>query len=75
MSRFACEILLGNHRTPLLNSISDLYPILDFIKHSHAESKKIFKEKAKDLSTLLSGTMIRPTYATEVFSRKLVDLP
>jgi SNF2 family DNA or RNA helicase len=85
----ACRALQAKHRwcitgTPLLISISEMYPYLAFLREPNTGSYKIFKENfcspndpdGKDkLGVILRKVMIRRSHMDRMFDAKLVNLP
>ncbi|KAI2479565.1 HepA Superfamily II DNA-RNA helicase [Pyrenophora tritici-repentis] len=85
----ACRALMADHRwalsgTPILNSITELYPYFKFLNVPHTGSFKIFKhnycdtknmENTERLLVRLSQFMIRRTHADEMFGAPILTLP
>ncbi|KAI4934304.1 hypothetical protein J4E85_002160 [Alternaria conjuncta] len=91
MSRtsIACRALMAHHKwalsgTPILNSLTELYPYFKFLDVPHTGSFKIFKnnycdsknqENTERLLVRLSQFMIRRTHADEMFGAPILKLP
>ncbi|KAF1839467.1 hypothetical protein BDW02DRAFT_635750 [Decorospora gaudefroyi] len=91
MSRtsIACRALMAQHKwalsgTPILNSLTELYPYFKFLGVPHTGSFKIFKhnycdsgdaENTERLLVRLSQFMIRRTHADEMFGAPILKLP
>ncbi|KAI4704056.1 hypothetical protein J4E81_001120 [Alternaria sp. BMP 2799] len=91
MSRtsIACRALMAHHKwalsgTPILNSLTELYPYFKFLGVPHTGSFKIFKHNYCDsknednterLLVRLSQFMIRRTHADEMFGAPILKLP
>jgi SNF2 family DNA or RNA helicase len=85
----ACRALMANHKwalsgTPILNSLTELYPYFKFLGVPHTGSFKIFKhnycdtgdvENTERLLVRLSQFMIRRTHADEMFGAPILKLP
>jgi SNF2 family DNA or RNA helicase len=85
----ACRALMAHHKwalsgTPILNSLTELYPYFKFLGVPHTGSFKIFKhnycnanDKANTerLLVRLSQFMIRRTHADELFGIPILKLP
>ncbi|CAO2654805.1 Nn.00g115380.m01.CDS01 [Neocucurbitaria sp. VM-36] len=85
----ACRALIAQHKwalsgTPILNSLTELYPYFKFLGVPHTGSFKIFKhnycdkggtENAERLLVRLSQFMIRRTHADEMFGAPILKLP
>jgi hypothetical protein len=85
----ACRALMAQHKwalsgTPILNSLSELYPYFKFLGVPHTGSFKIFKhnycdsgnaENTERLLVRLSQFMIRRTHADEMFGAPILKLP
>jgi SNF2 family DNA or RNA helicase len=91
MSRtsIACRALMARHKwalsgTPILNSLTELYPYFKFLDVPHTGSFKIFKnnycdskdaENTERLLVRLSQFMIRRTHADKMFGAPILKLP
>ncbi|KAF2645627.1 hypothetical protein P280DRAFT_531914 [Massarina eburnea CBS 473.64] len=85
----ACRALMAHHKwalsgTPILNSLTELYPYFKFLGVPHTGSFKIFKnnycegsnsETSERLLVRLSQFMIRRTHADEMFGAPILRLP
>ncbi|KAF2129498.1 hypothetical protein P153DRAFT_340405 [Dothidotthia symphoricarpi CBS 119687] len=85
----ACRALMAQHKwalsgTPILNSLTELYPYFKFLGVPHTGSFKIFKhnycdtkdaENAERLLVRLSQFMIRRTHADYMFNAPILKLP
>jgi SNF2 family DNA or RNA helicase len=85
----ACRALMAHHKwalsgTPILNSLTELYPYFKFLNVPHTGSFKIFKYNYCDsggsvnterLLLRLSQFMIRRTHADEMFGAPILKLP
>jgi SNF2 family DNA or RNA helicase len=85
----ACRALMAQHKwalsgTPILNSLTELYPYFKFLGVPHTGSFKIFKHNycdtgdavnAERLLVRLSQFMIRRTHADEMFGAPILKLP
>jgi SNF2 family DNA or RNA helicase len=85
----ACRALMGEHKwalsgTPILNSLTELYPYFKFLEVPHTGSFKIFKHNYCDgddaenkdrLLVRLSQFMIRRTHADKMFGAPILKLP
>lgn len=85
----SCRALMATHRwalsgTPILNSLTELYPYFKFLNVPHTGSFKIFKhnycdtkdeENTERLLVRLSQFMIRRTHADEMFGAPILKLP
>jgi SNF2 family DNA or RNA helicase len=85
----ACRALMAHHKwalsgTPILNSLTELYPYFKFLGVPHTGSFKIFKhnycdsgdvENTERLLVRLSQFMIRRTHADEMFGAPILKLP
>lgn len=85
----ACRALMASHKwalsgTPILNSLTELYPYFKFLNVPHTGSYKIFKENycgngqgpnAERLLVRLSQFMIRRTHADRMFNAPILKLP
>jgi SNF2 family DNA or RNA helicase len=85
----ACRALMGEHKwalsgTPILNSLTELYPYFKFLEVPHTGSFKIFKhnycdsdnaENTDRLLVRLSQFMIRRTHADKMFGAPILKLP
>lgn len=85
----ACRALMARHKwalsgTPILNSLTELYPYFKFLDVPHTGSFRIFKENYCDtknpenterLLVRLSQFMIRRTHADEMFGAPILKLP
>lgn len=85
----ACRALMANHRwalsgTPILNSLTELYPYFRFLNVPHTGSFKIFKnnycdkkspENASRLLLRLNQFMIRRTHSDKMFDAPILKLP
>ena len=85
----ACRALMAEHKwalsgTPILNSLTELYPYFKFLGVPHTGSFKIFKhnycdtkdtENTERLLSRLSQFMIRRTHADEMFGAPILKLP
>jgi SNF2 family DNA or RNA helicase len=91
MSRtsIACRALIAEHKwalsgTPILNSLTELYPYFKFLGVPHTGSFKIFKhnycdskngENTERLLVRLSQFMLRRTHADKLFGAPILKLP
>lgn len=85
----ACRALMATHKwalsgTPILNSLTELYPYFKFLGVPHTGSFKIFKhnycdnkdpENTERLLVRLSQFMMRRTHADEMFGAPILKLP
>lgn len=85
----ACRALMAHHKwalsgTPILNSLTELYPYFKFLEVPHTGSFKIFKnnycdvkdaENTERLLVRLSTFMIRRTHADKMFNAPILKLP
>ncbi|KAF1939035.1 hypothetical protein EJ02DRAFT_353105 [Clathrospora elynae] len=85
----ACRALMGHHKwalsgTPILNSLTELYPYFKFLGVPYTGSFKIFKhnycdsgdtENTERLLVRLSQFMIRRTHADYMFGAPILKLP
>jgi SNF2 family DNA or RNA helicase len=85
----ACRALMAYHRwalsgTPILNSLTELYPYFKFLNVPHTGSFKIFKnnycdkhnpENAERLLLRLNQFMIRRTHSDVMFGAPILKLP
>ncbi|RMZ72733.1 hypothetical protein GMOD_00007755 [Pyrenophora seminiperda CCB06] len=85
----ACRALMADHRwalsgTPVLNSLTELYPYFKFLNVPHTGSFKIFKHNYCDIKdpknterllVRLAQFMIRRTHADEMFGAPILKLP
>ena len=85
----ACRALMAYHRwalsgTPILNSLTELYPYFKFLCVPHTGSFKIFKnnycdnnnpENAERLLLRLNQFMIRRTHSDMLFGAPILKLP
>jgi len=85
----ACRALMAQHKwalsgTPILNSLTELYPYFKFLGVPHTGSFKIFKhnycdtndaENTERLLVRLSQFMIRRTHADRMFNAPILKLP
>ncbi|KAF2829455.1 hypothetical protein CC86DRAFT_287097 [Ophiobolus disseminans] len=85
----ACRALMAKHKwalsgTPILNSLTELYPYFKFLGVPHTGSFKIFKhnycdtkdiENTERLLVRLSQFMIRRTHADRMFNAPILKLP
>jgi hypothetical protein len=85
----ACRALIARHKwalsgTPILNSLTELYPYFKFLGVPHTGSFKIFKhnycdtkdaENTERLLVRLSQFMIRRTHADRMFNAPILKLP
>jgi SNF2 family DNA or RNA helicase len=85
----ACRALIAQHKwalsgTPILNSLTELYPYFKFLGVPHTGSFKIFKhnycdtgdvENTERLLVRLSQFMIRRTHADRMFNAPILKLP
>ncbi|KAF1919601.1 SNF2 family N-terminal domain-containing protein [Ampelomyces quisqualis] len=85
----ACRALMAQHKwalsgTPILNSLTELYPYFKFLDVPHTGSFKIFKsnycdtgnaENTERLMVRLSQFMIRRTHADKMFGAPILKLP
>jgi SNF2 family DNA or RNA helicase len=85
----ACRALIAHHKwalsgTPILNSLTELYPYFKFLGVPHTGSFKIFKhnycdtndaENTERLLVRLSQFMIRRTHADRMFNAPILKLP
>ncbi|KAH7395154.1 SNF2 family N-terminal domain-containing protein [Phaeosphaeria sp. MPI-PUGE-AT-0046c] len=85
----ACRALMADHKwamsgTPILNSLTELYPYFKFLNVPHTGSYKIFKHNycdSKDavnterLLSRLAQFMIRRTHADRMFHAPILKLP
>ncbi|KAF2855647.1 hypothetical protein T440DRAFT_159458 [Plenodomus tracheiphilus IPT5] len=85
----ACRALMATHKwalsgTPILNSLTELYPYFKFLGVPHTGSFKIFKhnycdttdpENTERLLVRLSQFMLRRTHEDEMFGTRILKLP
>jgi SNF2 family DNA or RNA helicase len=85
----ACRALIAQHKwalsgTPILNSLTELYPYFKFLGVPHTGSFKIFKQNYCDtkdaqnterLLVRLSTFMLRRTHADRMFNAPILKLP
>ncbi|KAH4294637.1 hypothetical protein HBH64_080990 [Parastagonospora nodorum] len=85
----ACRALIARHKwalsgTPILNSLTELYPYFKFLGVPHTGSFKIFKnnycnsknaENTERLLVRLSQFMLRRTHADRMFNAPILKLP
>jgi SNF2 family DNA or RNA helicase len=85
----ACRALIARHKwalsgTPILNSLTELYPYFKFLGVPHTGSFKIFKQNYCDtkdaqnterLLVRLSTFMLRRTHADRLFNAPILKLP
>lgn len=85
----ACRALIANHKwalsgTPIVNSLTELYPYFKFLNVPHTGSFKIFKqnycgtgepENTERLLVRLAQFMLRRTHADEMFGAPILKLP
>ncbi|KAI8942436.1 hypothetical protein NX059_000506 [Plenodomus lindquistii] len=85
----ACRALKATHKwalsgTPIMNSLTELYPYFKFLNVPHTGSFKIFKhnycdtkdpENTERLLVRLSSFMLRRTHADEMFGAPILKLP
>jgi hypothetical protein len=85
----ACRALIARHKwalsgTPIMNSLTELYPYFKFLGVPHTGSFKIFKhnycdtkdaENTERLLVRLSQFMIRRTHADRMFNAPILKLP
>jgi SNF2 family DNA or RNA helicase len=85
----ACRALIARHKwalsgTPILNSLTELYPYFKFLGVPHTGSFKIFKhnycdtkdaENTERLLVRLSQFMIRRTHADKLLNLPILKLP
>jgi hypothetical protein len=85
----ACRALMAQYKwalsgTPILNSLTELYPYFKFLGVPHTGSFKIFKhnycdtnnaENTERLLVRLSQFMIRRTHADRMFNAPILKLP
>ena len=85
----ACRAVIAKHKwalsgTPILNSLTELYPYFKFLGVPHTGSFKIFKhnycdskdaENTERLLLRLSQFMIRRTHADRMFNAPILKLP
>jgi SNF2 family DNA or RNA helicase len=85
----SCRALMADHKwalsgTPILNSLTELYPYFKFLGVPHTGSFKIFKhnycdtndvENTERLLVRLSQFMIRRTHADMMFNAPILKLP
>lgn len=85
----ACRALMAEHKwamsgTPILNSLTELYPYFKFLNVPHTGSYKIFKhnycdskniENTERLLSRLAQFMIRRTHGDRLFHAPILKLP